>query len=469
MKIEIKENILKEIGKIADANGINAYVVGGYVRDYFLNRPRTDFDITVEGDSISFAKKVAAYYNSKCVIYERFRTAMVPLNKLTVEFVGTRKEVYEEGSRNPIVTEGTLEDDIRRRDFTVNTLLAKLNSENIGDIIDIFNGFEDLQNKVLKTPLNPETTYSDDPLRMIRAVRFSSQLNFRIEKQSIEAISKLSNKIKIVSQERITDEFLKIMSTKRPSIGLRGLEKTGLLKYIFPEIHNLQGVDKVEQSGKVFAHKDVFKHTLQVVDNISKVTENVWLRFAALMHDIAKPVTKRYSKENGWTFHGHEELGARWQKKIFKRMKFPLDKLNYVETLVRLHQRPMMLVDQETTDSAFRRLAVQAGEYLEDLFILCRADITTKNFKKEIKYLENYDEVFKKIMEVQEKDKLREFQSPVDGKEIMDICEIKPSKTVGLIKNEIEEAILEGDIPNEYEAAKEYFLKHKEEWVKRFS
>lgn len=466
--IPIKEDILISIGKLADEYNLKIYVVGGYVRDYFLERERKDFDITVIGDSIDFATKVSQHFNSKIVIYERFRTAMVPIGDFVVEFVGTRKEEYNETSRKPIVAEGTFEDDIKRRDFTVNTLACSLNQENFGELVDMFGGVIDLNKKILRTPLNPITTYSDDPLRMMRAARFAAQLNFEIKEESFNAISKMADRIKIISQERITDEFLKIIASDYPSRGLSILFNTGLLKYIFPELHQLEGSDVVEDNGKKFFHKNVFWHSLKVLDNIIDSTDNLWLRFSALMHDIGKARTKKYIKGIGWTFHGHEEVGARMQKKIFRNMKFPMDYLPYVEKLVRLHQRPMHLVDEEISDSAIRRLAAQAGDELQDLFTLCRADITTKNQEKEKQFKNNYEHVFQKITEVQEKDQLREFQSPVRGEEIMQICEIPPSRLVGQLKTEIEEAILEGLIPNEYEAAKEYFLNNKDIWIEKY-
>lgn len=468
MKIELKDKILKKVGEIADNHSYEIYVVGGFVRDNLIGINKTDYDITVVGDAIQFAKIIAKELNSHVVEYTRFRTALVPYDNFHIEFVGTRTETYTKGSRKPDVEEGTLEDDIKRRDFTVNTLAASLNENNYGQIINLFNGLNDIANKVLVTPLDPIITYTDDPLRMMRAARFASQLNFKIEVKSFNAIKKLNIEIKNISQERITDELLKILKTPKPSIGLNVLMDTGLLEIIFPQVYDMRGVDIVEANGNVYAHKDVFYHTLQVIDNISEMTDNLWLRFAALMHDIAKPRTKRYSKSNGWTFHGHEDLGAKWQKNIFKQLKLPMEHLPFVEKIVRLHQRPMALVTGETTDSAYRRLAASAGDDLVDLFIHCKADITTKNPNKVNQYLKNYDVVFAKIKEVQEKDKLREFQSPVRGEEIMKICKIKPSKLVGQIKNEIEEAILEGIIRNDYDEAMQYFLDHKSDWVTKY-
>ncbi len=463
--IEINEEILHKLSDIANEAGIQVFAVGGYVRDYLLGIPNKDIDCTVIGDSIKFARLVAKRFGVQPVIYERFKTALVPVHGWELEFVGTRKEEYKENSRKPIVTEGTFYDDIKRRDFTVNAMAVSLNKENFGELIDYFNGQEDLKNGILRTPLEPETTYSDDPLRMMRAFRFASKLNFRLVDESIEAIEKMAKRIEIISQERITDEFLKMISSPNPSTGLLLMKKTGLLKYVFPELDELAGVDVVEQGDKKFGHKDVFKHSVRVLMNIVPKTDKLWLRFTALVHDIAKPRTKRFSKTAGWTFHGHEEVGARMMKKIFRRMKFPMDNLPYVEKLIRLHQRPMVLVDDGVTDSAIRRLAAKAGSDLEDLFTLVRADITTRYSEKEEQYKENYEIVFRKILDVQEKDKLREFQSPVRGEEIMEVCNLEPCRAVGVIKTNIEEAILDGIIPNEYEAAQNYFVKNKDKWL----
>lgn len=468
-KIDIADSIISDIGEIADKEGFKVWAVGGYVRDFFLDRQRTDIDFTLIGDPIIFAKKVADYYKSNIIIFEKFRTAMLPLGKYQCEFVGTRKEEYIENSRKPIVTEGTFEDDIKRRDFTINSMAASINKDTFGEIVDIFDGRTDLLEGILRTPLEPETTFSDDPLRMMRAARFASQLNFRIDEAAFQAIKKMKQRIKIISQERITAEFLKIIDSNKPSVGLGALYLTGLLEHIFPELNDLAGVEIKEEGDKHYAHKDVFWHSLKVLDNAAKNTNNTWLRFAALVHDIAKPRTKKFHKGIGWSFHGHEELGARMMRKIFRRMKFPLQHLEYVEKLVRLHQRPMQLVDDEVTDSAIRRLAVKAGAALEDLFTLVRADITTKNPNLSQKYKSNYEIVFQKVIEVQEKDKLREFQSPVRGEEIMEICGLAPSKAIGIIKNNIEEAILEGEIPNEYDAAKTYFLNNKDIWLASMS
>lgn len=465
-KIEFDNEIILEVANIADKEDFEVYVVGGFVRDYFLNRPRTDFDFTVVGDALEFAQKVAKHFKVKPVIFERFRTAMVPLKDGTqLEFVGTRKEEYLPNSRKPIVSVGTLYDDIARRDFTINTLAASLQKNELGKIIDFFNGIEDLNKKIIRTPLDPEITFSDDPLRMMRAARFASQLNYQIHPDTFLAMKKMSERLKIISQERITNEFFKILESNQPSIGINILSEAGLLAQFFPEFEQLKGVDIRSENDKIYAHKDVFYHTLKVVDNIASMTNNVWLRFAALLHDIAKPRTKRYNPSTGWTFHGHEELGAKMVPKIFKNFKLPLEQMEYVQKLVRLHQRPMVLIDDGVTDSAIRRLAVSAGDALTDLFTLCKADITTKNPKLNEQYLKNYDAVLQKILDVQEKDKLREFQSPVRGEEIMQYCRIAPCKAVGIIKSNIEEAILEGIIPNEYDSARKYFEENIENWM----
>jgi len=463
-KIKIKEAIVKRISEYAREFGADVYVVGGYVRDVILNRKRKDIDFTVVGDAVAFSKFVGEKLKREPIIFERFRTAMLPYRGYQLEFVGTRKEEYLPNSRKPIVSEGTLEDDLKRRDFTVNAMAASLNKSNFGELVDLFNGIEDLNNKILRTPLDPIVTYSDDPLRMIRAARFAAQLEFELHDSSRNAIKQMSERIKIISQERITDEFFKILSSSKPSIGFIILKETGLLKYIFPELEQLSGVEIVEEGGKLYKHKDVFLHSLKVLDNVAAVSNKLWLRFAALVHDIGKFKTKRIT-QFGWTFHGHEEIGAKMMPNIFRRMKFPLEHLNYVQKLIRMHQRPMQLVDEIVTDSAIRRLAFQAGDALEDLFVLCKADITTKNPYLEAHYLNNYDVVARKVIEVQEKDKLREFQSPVRGEEIMQICNLPPSKPVGIIKNKIEEAILDGIIPNDYKIAMEYFLANKDKWL----
>ncbi len=469
MKIELNEPLLRDLSKLASKHGVELYVVGGYVRDYFLHRQRGDIDLTVVGDAVEFARVVAQYFHSKAVIYERFRTALVPVDGYNLEFVGTRKEEYHADSRKPIVTEGTLEDDLRRRDFRVNAMAASLQQENYGEVIDLFGGLEDLSNTRLCTPLDPLVTFSDDPLRMMRAARFAAQLSFQLDAVILDAMKSMASRISIISQERITDEFLKTLKADHPSIGLDILHKSGLMTHIFPEVERLAGVELVRQGAREYHHKDVFYHTLQVVDNVAAQSQDLWLRFATLMHDIAKPKTKKFVEGTGWTFHGHEEFGARWQEKIFRRMKLPLEHLKMVETLVRLHQRPMMLVDEGVTDSAIRRLAVQAGPWLEELFTLCRADVTTSNESRQKAYLRNYEIVYQRIVDVRERDQLAAFQSPVRGEEIMELCNIAPSRAVGQIKTAIEEAILEGIIPNEYEAARHYLLANKDAWLVEFA
>jgi len=462
--------ILKRISGIAIKTGVQAFVVGGYVRDKLLGLDKTDIDITVIGDGIAFAESVGKEYDkSLSAVYKKFGTALLEIDDTKIEFASARKESYHVNSRKPIVEFADLTEDLSRRDFTVNALAVSLNNDD-NEVIDMFEGLTDLKEKVLRTPLEPEKTFSDDPLRMMRACRFASQLGFEIAGDTFHAIKQMKERLRItkgeetvVSQERITDELLKIIASPKPSIGLSRLFKSGLMEIIFPEVHNLEGIDQ----RKDFHHKDVFWHTLQVVDNISAKTDKLWLRFAALMHDIAKPPTKRFVEGTGWTFHGHEDLGARWQKKIFTRMKLPFDKLPYVEKLVRLHLRPIALVNEQVTDSAIRRLIFDAGDDIEDLFTLCRADTTSKDPAKVKKYLENFDKVEKKVAEVEERDKIRNFQSPVRGEEIMKICNLQPSREVGMLKSAIEEAILDGIIPNEYEAALKYLYEIKDDVLKQ--
>ncbi len=463
-RITITNKNILEIAKLADKHHFQVYLVGGYVRDYLLNRARKDYDFTVVGDSIEFAKIVAEHFNSKIVTYPRFFTAMVPVGKCQYEFVGTRKETYLSKSRKPIVSVGTLEDDLRRRDFTINSMAISLKQEDFGKIIDIFGGYRDLKSKIIRTPLDPNTTFEDDPLRMLRAARFASQLGFSVEEDTLNAIGEMKDRVKIISQERITEELLKIIDSEKPSIGFEILYRTGILKYIFPELNETAVVETKVEKGIAFHHKDVFFHSLKVLDKVAESSNNTWLRFATLIHDIAKPISKRFISGVGWTFYGHEEVGAKMVAPLFRRMRLPLEHIEYVERLVRLHQRPMALVDDGVTDSAIRRLAAYAGDALEDLFLLCRCDITTNNPNLTKKYLNNYQKVWKKVLEVQSKDKLRQFQSPVRGEEIMQIFGFSPSPEVGIIKTAIEEAILEGIIPNEYEKAKEFVAERKEVW-----
>jgi len=448
--------------KLADKRNVQVYIVGGYVRDLILNRARNEIDFLVIGDGAEFASELAKTLGvSKVTIFKNFGTAHFKFEDFDLEFVGSRKESYSKESRNPLVSTGTFEEDIQRRDFTINTLTISLNGKTFGNLIDPYDGLSDIKNKIIKTPLSPESTFNDDPLRIMRAFRFASQLEFSVVEDIKEAAGKLRERLRIISQERITDEFFKILASPVPSVGLKLLFYSGVMEIIFPEIANLSGVDQRND----FHHKDVFLHTCQVVDNISKATENVWLRFAALVHDIAKPQTKRFVEDIGWTFHGHEELGARMMKNIFTKYKLPFTKMDYIEKLIRLHLRPIALAKEEVTDSAIRRLIVYAGEDLEDLITLCRADITSKNPGKVSKYLGNYERVMKKVWEVEEKDKLRAFQSPVRGEVIMDICNLKPSKKVGEIKAAIEDAILDGKIGNNYEEAFQYLLSIKDKFL----
>jgi len=463
MKYKLENTYLKKIGNIADENNFKVFVVGGYVRDFIIGISDKDIDLMILGDGIKFAEIVANKYNKSLdAVYKNFETALLNIEDHQIEFASARKESYERGSRKPHVESADLNEDLSRRDFTINAMAIGINKDNFGILYDEYKGFEDIQNKIIKTPLDPEKTFDDDPLRIMRAIRFASKLNFKIEEKTFEAIKKMRKRLtedKVVSQERITKEFLQILMTDKPSVGLELLYKTGVMDIIFPEISALEGVEQ----RKDFHHKDVFYHTLMVVDNISRKSDNLWLRFAALVHDIAKPATKKFIEGTGWTFHGHEELGARMMKKIFIKLKLPMSNLEYVEKLVRLHLRPIPLAKEEVKDSAFRRLAADAGEDLVDLLTLCRADITSKNTEKVSKFMNNYEIVEKKILEVQEKDELRNFQSPVRGDEIREICGLKPGREVGMIKHKIEEAILEGEIKNDYDEAKEYLYKIKAE------
>lgn len=442
----------------ADELGQEVYVVGGFVRDYLLGRTqKNDFDFVVVGSGIDLANKVhsKAKGASKLSVFKRFGTAMFKWEDTELEFVGARRESYSEDSRKPFVEDGSLEDDQKRRDFTINALAISLNSETFGELIDPFNGVEDLEAKIIRTPLAPDVTYSDDPLRMMRAIRFAAQLDFEIEEKSFQSIKDNAKRIKIVSNERVMDEFHKIMMTDRPSIGLKLLDDANLMQYILPELVALKGIEEVEGQ----KHKDNFYHTLEVVDNVSPHTDNVWLRWAALLHDIGKAPTKRYDKKVGWTFHGHEYVGSKMIYRIFKRLKLPLGApLKYVQKIVKLSSRPISLIDENVTDSALRRLLFDAGDDLDDLIKLCKADITTKNLKKQKRFKENFVLVEAKIKEVEERDKVRNFQPPISGEEIMETFDLKPCKEVGMIKNAIKEAILDGEIENNYESAFKYML-----------
>ena len=448
--------------QIAKEINVEVYIVGGFVRDMVLGRKKNEIDFLVIGNGLEFASKYSiALGISKIDIFKNFGTAHFRYNDFNLEIVGARKESYSRNSRKPDVTVGSFEEDIERRDFTINTLAVSLNEKTFGSLIDTYSGLQDIHDRIIRTPIDPMLTFDDDPLRIMRAYRFASQLDFKIHESINDAANILRERLKIVSRERVIDEFLKILSSPAPSVGIKLLFYSGVLEVIFPEIANLSGVDQRQD----YHHKDVFLHTCQVVDNIAGISNNVWLRFAALVHDIAKPQTKKFIEGTGWTFHGHEELGARMMKNIFRKLKLPLTKLEYVEKLIRLHLRPIALAKEEVTDSAIRRLIVSAGEDLEDLITLCRADITSKNMEKVSKYLDNYERVMKKVWEVEEKDKLRVFQSPVRGEEIMKLCNLKPSKKVGEIKSAIEDAILDGKIGNNYEEAYQYLISIKDSFL----
>ena len=437
-----------------------AYVVGGYVRDILLGREVKDTDIVVIGSGVEFAKIVAKdLERTNLILFENFGTAMLPLDDRKLEFVGARKESYRKDSRKPHVEVGTLEEDLSRRDFTVNAMAASLNEKNFGEIVDPFDCESDLQQKILRTPLDPEITFDDDPLRIMRAIRFAAQLGFTIEPNVMKAAGKMAERLAIVSQERISDEFLKIMASPKPSIGLQLMYDSGVMQVVFPEVAQLAGVDQRQD----YHHKDVFKHTLQVVDKVAAASDNLWLRITALLHDIGKPKTKAFKPDIGWTFHGHEDLGARMAKRIFRRMRFPLEHLLYVEKLIRLHLRPQALVDDGVTDSAVRRLMFETGNDIDDLMLLCRADITSKNQNFVEKVKRNYDLVIEKMVEVEEKDRIRNWQPPLRGEEIMSICGLTECPMVGVLKDKITDAILDGAIPNEHDAALQYLLSIKDE------
>ncbi|MFT4679118.1 MAG: poly(A) polymerase [Flavobacteriales bacterium] len=457
LKQHIEHPLFAIIGEEAAAMGFGAFAIGGFVRDLILDRPVVDVDVVCDGDGITLAKRCAERIgNPKVSIFKTFGTAHFAYDGFDWEFVGARKESYSHDSRNPVVSAGTLEDDQKRRDFTMNAMAISLQRADFGEVIDPFNGLNAIAKGEIKTPLDPDITYSDDPLRMMRAVRFASQLNFVLDKESLEAIRRNSHRISIITQERISVEINKIIESTLPSVGFKLMFNTGLLELVFPEMHRLQGVEIRDG----LAHKDNFYHTLEVLDNVAQNSGDLWLRWAAIMHDIAKPPTKRFQKGTGWTFHGHEDKGARLVPRIFKRMRLPQDnKMKFVQKLVLLHLRPIALTKEEITDSAVRRLVFEAGEDIDALMILCRADITSKNEKKVKRYLANYETVLERIIIVEESDRVRNFQPPVTGEEIMEKFGMGPCKEIGTLKQQIKEAILDGKIPNEHDAAWEYTVK----------
>jgi len=450
--------VFEYISSAAVALNIDSYVIGGFVRDFILNRSKSkDIDIVAVGSGIELANKVAELLprKPKVQIFKTYGTAMLKFDQLEIEFVGARKESYETHSRNPIVDSGSLKDDQNRRDFTINAMAISLNKDNYGVLLDPFNGLGDLARKLIKTPLDPDITFSDDPLRMMRAIRFSSQLNFKIDLDSLDSIRRNAKRIQIVSQERVVDELHKILMSDQPSIGLKLLYETGLINYILPELSDLKGVEQIKGQ----KHKDNFYHTLQVVDNISKKTDKLWLRWAALLHDIGKAPTKKFDKKLGWTFHGHEYVGSKMVKRIFIRLKMPLnEKMKYVQKIVMMSSRPVIIADN-VTDSAVRRLIFDAGDDLDDLMTHCEADITTKNLVKEKQYLNNFALVRQKIKEVEERDHVRNFQPPITGELIMQTFNLSPCREIGIIKDAIKEAILEGEISNDYDEAFSFMLK----------
>ena len=456
LKDKIDNDIFKLIGNVADTMHQDTYVVGGFVRDTIMQRPSTDIDIVTIGSGIELAKHIAEIIpnNKKVSIFKNFGTAMIhytiDAKDWQIEFVGARKESYNRNSRKPTVEDGSLEDDQNRRDFTINAMAISLNERSFGELIDPFNGLYDIQRQIIKTPLNADITFSDDPLRMLRCIRFATQLDFSIYPETFEALARNKERIKIISQERITEELNKMLMAKTPSKAFRLLDKCGLLEIIFSELSNLKGIESIGER----SHKDNFKHTLEVLDNVAKKSNDIWLRWAALLHDIAKPICKHYDLKTGFSFHGHEIKGARMAEKIFRRMKLPMDaSMKYVQKLIILHLRPIALVEDEVTDSAIRRLLFEAGDDIEDLMILCHSDITSKNMIKKQSYMHNLELVKQKMIEIEEKDRIRNFKVPVSGEEIMQMYNLKPCKTVGILKDKIKDSILDGIIPNNKHAA----------------
>ena len=458
MQEHLQDKIFKLISETADEMGLEAYVIGGFVRDIFLHRPSKDIDIVVIGSGIELAERIAEKLGKKAKfsIFKTYGTAQLKTREWEVEFVGARKESYSHDSRNPVVEDGTLEDDQNRRDFTINALALCLNKDRFGELVDPFNGLEDLKNFVIRTPLNPDITFSDDPLRMMRGIRFASQLRFFLEERTFDAIARNKDRIKIITKERIADELNKIILSPKPSVGFILLEKTGLLQLIFPELLALKGAETKDGVG----HKDNFYHTLAVLDELADTTDNLWLRWSALLHDIGKPKTKKFDPKLGWTFHNHNYIGEKMIPEIFRKMKLPTnEKMKYVQKMVGLHMRPIVLSEDEVSDSAVRRLLFEAGNDIEDLMLLCNADITSKNPEKVRRFRQNFQLVSQKLKDIEEKDRVRNFQPPIDGKEIMETFNLPASNIVGDIKIKIKDAILDGIIPNEYDAAKEYMLK----------
>ncbi|MGI6073952.1 MAG: CCA tRNA nucleotidyltransferase [Fermentimonas sp.] len=458
----IDKPIFRTISEAADQLGVECYVIGGFVRDFFLYRPSHDIDVVCVGNGIELARLTADKLgkNTTVAIFKNFGTAQIKYGKYEVEFVGARKESYRADSRKPIVEKGTLEDDQKRRDFTINAMAFCLNSDNFGEFIDPFNGMQDLEDLIIRTPLDPDITFSDDPLRMMRAVRFASQLGFDIYPETFDAIKRNRNRIDIVSKERVTDELNKIVMSPKPSIGFILLEKTGLLEIILPELLALKGAETRDGVG----HKDNFYHTLVVLDNISKVSDNLWLRWSALLHDIAKPRTKRWDPKLGWTFHNHNYIGEKMVPEIFRRLRLPAnEKMKYTQKMVSLHMRPMQLVEDTVTDSAVRRLLFDAGDDIDDLMTLCEADITSKNPEKVRRFLNNFKIVRQKLEDIEKKDKIRNFQPPIDGNDIMNVFDVPQGRVVGELKSKIKDAILDGVIPNEYDAAYQFMLEKAQE------